>query len=160
MVEITQPVRECFICLSGDEPPVLVQSPCNCRGSLGLCHAECLAQARRAFPRPECPACHGPYPPDGRPLTASDMEALVPDRNRQLFMYNTVGWSCLCAVASFWAGYNATGSNARKAAISAIVAAVVVFANACIAYQVARCRRRSRQVQHDTIRINEPRTMG
>jgi hypothetical protein len=152
MIETSQPVRECFICLSGEEPPALVQSPCNCRGSLGLCHAECLVQARRALPRPECPTCHGPYPPEAHPL-AGDIETLVPERSRQIFMYLTVGWSCLCAVASFWAGYIASGSNTKKAAIAALVAAVAVLANACIAYQIARCRRRGLDVNPD----NTPR---
>lgn len=48
--------RVCIICLEG-EPPLVIQMPCKCRGTIGLIHDHCLAKLRKHSA--VCTTCRG-----------------------------------------------------------------------------------------------------
>lgn len=138
--------KECFICLSGEEPPPLQQSPCLCRGSVGFCHARCLEAALLAQPRATCPACRAPYPPMPHPLPR-------PDRTKErlvLIFIFTCLWVCLCSSCVFFAAA-ALSDDFTFATTAACVSFLAMIINAVVTYKYALRRHQGTVVQPENL---------
>lgn len=52
----------CYICQEGNEKNNLIESPCDCRGSTGWIHEQCLTSLRRRSEfRVQCMTCRSPW---------------------------------------------------------------------------------------------------